>query len=98
MPLSMLTSQLAPPRKSGPPPLPPPCRTPVPVPLQNSRLAQQAYWCMKFAKANAVALRKILKKHDKVARNLRGRQFLQASQPRCLSCPAGQDLCGGGCQ
>ncbi|KFM23126.1 putative E3 ubiquitin-protein ligase BAH1-like protein [Auxenochlorella protothecoides] len=32
---------------------------------KNSRLAQQAYWCMKFAKANAVALRKILKKHDK---------------------------------
>uniref|UniRef100_A0A1D2AFC5 RING-type E3 ubiquitin transferase n=2 Tax=Auxenochlorella protothecoides TaxID=3075 RepID=A0A1D2AFC5_AUXPR len=50
---------------------------------KNSRLAQQAYWCMKFAKANAVALRKILKKHDKVARNLRGRQFLQESwQPR----------------
>ncbi|KDD75110.1 hypothetical protein H632_c866p1, partial [Helicosporidium sp. ATCC 50920] len=39
-------------------------------------LAQRAYWCRKFSKVNAVALRKILKKHDKRCRNSKGRAFL----------------------
>ncbi|KAL4521381.1 hypothetical protein Ndes2526A_g01587 [Nannochloris sp. 'desiccata'] len=38
---------------------------------------QRAYWCRKYARGNAVALRKILKKHDKVCGNRRGREFLQ---------------------
>lgn len=50
---------------------------------QNVKLAQDAYWCRKYAKANAVALRKILKKHDKLAHNDHGRDFLRDSwQPR----------------
>lgn len=51
-----------------------------PAPLrQGAKLSQDAYWCRKYAKANAVALRKILKKHDKVAGNSRGRDFLRDS-------------------
>ena len=42
-----------------------------------SGLAEQAYWCRKYARANAVALRKILKKHDKTCSNRKGREFLQ---------------------
>lgn len=44
---------------------------------QSMELAQRAYWCRKYAKANAVALRKILKKHDKLCNNSQGKQFLQ---------------------
>ena len=45
---------------------------------KNYRLvADRAYWCRKYARANAVALRKILKKHDKICNNTRGRNFLQ---------------------
>jgi hypothetical protein len=43
----------------------------------SSKLAEKAYWCRKYARANAVALRKILKKHDKTCENRRGREFLQ---------------------
>ena len=46
-------------------------------PKQYAALANRAYWCRKYARANAVALRKILKKHDKVCGNGRGREFLQ---------------------
>ncbi|KAK2078585.1 hypothetical protein QBZ16_003425 [Prototheca wickerhamii] len=46
---------------------------------RGAKLSQDAYWCRKYAKANAVALRKILKKHDKVAGNSRGRDFLRDS-------------------
>ncbi|GAB4815701.1 hypothetical protein N2152v2_002747 [Parachlorella kessleri] len=45
--------------------------------LLDAALAERAYWCRKFAKANAVALRKILKKHDKWCSNTAGREFLQ---------------------
>lgn len=44
---------------------------------QEARMANEAYWCRKYAKANAVALRKILKKHDKLCGNMRGRAYLQ---------------------
>lgn len=40
-------------------------------------LAQRAYWCRKYARVNAIALRKILKKHDKLCNNRRGHAFLQ---------------------
>jgi hypothetical protein len=46
-------------------------------PKQYAALSERAYWCRKFARGNAVALRKILKKHDKVCGNRRGREFLQ---------------------
>ena len=42
-----------------------------------NQLAKDAYWCRKYARANAVALRKILKKHDKTCKNRRGKVFLQ---------------------
>lgn len=49
----------------------------TPPPQEVAALAQRAYWCVRFARANAVALRKILKKHDKLCGNARGRAFLQ---------------------
>lgn len=48
-----------------------------PRPQRVAALAQSAYWCVRFARANSVALRKILKKHDKQCANARGRIFLQ---------------------
>jgi len=42
-----------------------------------TEMAKDAYWCRKYARANAVALRKILKKHDKSCQNRLGREFLQ---------------------
>lgn len=42
-----------------------------------TEMARDAYWCRKYARANAVALRKILKKHDKTCQNRLGREFLQ---------------------
>ena len=42
-----------------------------------AEMAKDAYWCRKYARANAVALRKILKKHDKTCQNRLGREFLQ---------------------
>ena len=46
-------------------------------PKKYAALADRAYWCRKYARANAVALRKILKKHDKTVGSSRGREFLQ---------------------
>lgn len=46
-------------------------------PRYYESLTQRAYWCRKYARVNAVALRKILKKHDKLCHNVRGREFLQ---------------------
>jgi hypothetical protein len=46
-------------------------------PRELAAVADRAYWCRKYARSNAVALRKILKKHDKVCGNARGREFLQ---------------------
>jgi SPX domain protein involved in polyphosphate accumulation len=40
---------------------------------RTADLAEKAYWCRKYARANAVALRKILKKHDKLCDNSKGR-------------------------
>lgn len=57
-------------------------------PRQYAALADRAYWCRKYARANAVALRKILKKHDKVWRNGNGRQFLQ----RCWCTDSAQGI------
>lgn len=48
-------------------------------------LADRAYWCRKYARANAVALRKILKKYDKLCGGQRGRSFLQ----HCWQLPTG---------
>lgn len=42
-----------------------------------SKLADETYWCRKYARANAVALRKILKKHDKTCENRKGKEFFQ---------------------
>ncbi|KAI8112293.1 hypothetical protein M9434_003616 [Picochlorum sp. BPE23] len=42
-----------------------------------AQMAKEVYWCRKYARANAVALRKILKKHDKTCRNRLGREYLQ---------------------
>ena len=55
-----------------------------------NQLARDAYWCRKYARANAVALRKILKKHDKTCGNRRGRVFLQECW--ALSSPDGIGL------
>ncbi|KAK9815430.1 hypothetical protein WJX72_003572 [[Myrmecia] bisecta] len=41
-------------------------------------LAEQAHWCQEYAKVNAMGLRKIVKKHDKVYGNKEGQKFLQA--------------------
>jgi len=46
-------------------------------PKEYAALSARAYWCRKYARGNAVALRKILKKHDKVCGNRQGREFLQ---------------------
>lgn len=51
-------------------------------PRQYALLADRAYWCSKYARANAVALRKILKKHDKICGDAKGREFLQ----ECWNC------------
>lgn len=42
-----------------------------------AQMAKEVYWCRKYARANAVALRKILKKHDKTCKNRLGREYLQ---------------------
>ena len=55
-----------------------------------NQLAKDAYWCRKYARANAVALRKILKKHDKTCKNRRGKVFLQECW--ALSSPDGIGL------
>ena len=55
--------------------------------MQDAALAERAYWCRKFAKANAVALRKILKKHDKCCNNTAGREFLQVGRRASLVLP-----------
>jgi hypothetical protein len=57
-------------------------------PRYYESLSQRAYWCRKYARVNAVALRKILKKHDKLCQNVRGREFLQ--QCWCSSSSAEQ--------
>ncbi|KAL4450682.1 hypothetical protein ABPG77_001038 [Micractinium sp. CCAP 211/92] len=49
------------------------------------RYQHRAYWCRKYARANAVALRKILKKYDKLCGGQRGRSFLQ----HCWQLPTG---------
>ncbi|KAL4433707.1 hypothetical protein ABPG75_000148 [Micractinium tetrahymenae] len=54
-------------------------------PAAFADLAERAYWCRKYARANAVALRKILKKYDKLCGGQRGRSFLQ----HCWQLPAG---------
>jgi hypothetical protein len=59
-------------------------------PKQYAALSERAYWCRKYARGNAVALRKILKKHDKVCGNRRGREFLQ--QCWCSTSAAGIGL------
>jgi RING-type zinc-finger len=59
-------------------------------PKQYAALSERAYWCRKYARGNAVALRKILKKHDKVCGNRRGREFLQ--QCWCSASAAGIGL------
>ena len=60
--------------------------------MQDAALAERAYWCRKFAKANAVALRKILKKHDKCCNNTAGREFLQVGRKGGLAL-RGLELC-----
>ena len=59
-------------------------------PKQYAALSERAYWCRKYARGNAVALRKILKKHDKVCGNRKGREFLQ--QCWCSASAAGIGL------
>jgi hypothetical protein len=59
-------------------------------PKKYAALSERAYWCRKYARGNAVALRKILKKHDKVCGNRRGREFLQ--QCWCSTSAAGIGL------
>ncbi len=49
---------------------------------EEERLAGQARWCRKYARANAAGLRKIAKKHDKRAANDAGRRFVQV---RCCN-------------
>lgn len=48
-------------------------------PHNYAAVANAAFWTRKFAKCNAVALRKILKKHDKVCQNTKGKDFLEDS-------------------
>jgi len=62
---------------------------------RTADLAEKAYWCRKYARANAVALRKILKKHDKLCDNSKGREFLAecwAANPRSAAGTAGMFL------
>lgn len=53
-----------------------------------TEMAKDAYWCRKYARANAVALRKILKKHDKTCQNRLGREFLQ----QCWAVSSNDDI------
>ncbi|KAK9835065.1 hypothetical protein WJX81_008355 [Elliptochloris bilobata] len=45
---------------------------------KDEALEQQAAWCRRFAQINAVGLRKILKKHDKLCSSKVGQDFLQS--------------------
>ncbi|KAK9805249.1 hypothetical protein WJX72_008655 [[Myrmecia] bisecta] len=58
------------------------CCLPLPSARLKARspeeLAEQAHWCQEYAQINAVGLRKIVKKHDKLYGNKRGQRFLQA--------------------
>ncbi|CAK0731866.1 hypothetical protein CVIRNUC_000053 [Coccomyxa viridis] len=44
----------------------------------DEALMERAEWCRRFAQINAVALRKIVKKHDKVCRCRTGTDYLQS--------------------
>ncbi|PSC74618.1 E3 ubiquitin-ligase BAH1 [Micractinium conductrix] len=57
-------------------------------PGRYAQLTERAYWCRKYARANAVALRKILKKYDKLCGGQRGRAFLQ----HCWRLPSGGEF------
>lgn len=62
------------------------------TPKAAADVANRAYWCRKYARTNAVGLRKILKKHDKICHNSQGREFLQqcwSATPRSKSGVAG---------
>ncbi|KAK9918914.1 hypothetical protein WJX75_008012 [Coccomyxa subellipsoidea] len=43
----------------------------------TEEIAQRAEWCRRYAQINSVALRKIIKKHDKVCKCRTGADFLQ---------------------
>lgn len=40
-------------------------------------LVRRAEWCRRYAQINAVGLRKILKKHDKMCKNKAGHTYMQ---------------------
>ena len=44
----------------------------------------KAEWCRRYAQINAVGLRKILKKHDKLCKNRLGNTYMQV----CICCNA----------
>ena len=46
--------------------------------VQLDDLVVKAEWCRRYAQINAVGLRKILKKHDKLCRNKLGNTYMQA--------------------
>ena len=48
----------------------------------------KAEWCRRYAQINAVGLRKILKKHDKLCKNKLGNTYMQV----CTCCHA-QAVC-----
>ena len=52
--------------------------------LQLDDLVVKAEWCRRYAQINAVGLRKILKKHDKLCRNKLGNTYMQV----CACCHA----------
>lgn len=53
------------------------CFTSPTIQKQQAQVAQRAHWCRKYAKANATALRKILKKYDRMYCSKSGQAFLQ---------------------
>ena len=44
---------------------------------RQQRLAAQAHWCRHYARVNAMGLRKIVKKYDKLLGSNTGSRFLQ---------------------
>ncbi|CAL8465639.1 g5175 [Coccomyxa elongata] len=47
------------------------------VEVTTGEIVQQAEWCRRYAQINSVALRKIIKKHDKICKCRSGADFLQ---------------------
>ena len=48
---------------------------------------RRAEWCRRYAQINAVGLRKILKKHDKMCKNKAGHTYMQVQGfPQLSAC------------